>query len=183
LRLDSSEANGSIEDGYKVSLSIVIATFNEAANILGIIESICKTLNLSERTEIVVVDENSPDGTARLVEEYCRNSAKLFPNCEIKVIRRRSKLGLASAIMNGIQVSSGQNVVVMDSDFSHPPEIINEMLVELRRDSDIVIGSRYVKGGSIQGWNFKRYLMSRSASPFLNSILGTILPMGSYEYV
>lgn len=122
--------------------------------------------------EIIVVDDNSPDGTWKIAEEYARKSRD-NGGCEIKIINRRDAKGLSSAILAGIRASSGESVVVMDSDFSHPPETITKMIEELKRsDCDIVVASRYVEGGSITGWPFKRKLISKGATKIAQRSLG-----------
>ncbi|MDE1867329.1 MAG: glycosyltransferase family 2 protein, partial [Thaumarchaeota archaeon] len=93
--------------------------------------------------------------------------------CEIKLITRKDQRGLSSAILAGIRASIGESVVVMDSDFSHPPETIAKMIEELKRsDCDIVVASRYVEGGSITGWPFKRKLISKGATKIAQRSLG-----------
>jgi len=121
--------------------------------------------------EIIVVDDNSPDGTGKVVEEYAKKSkAWSYP---VQVIRRENKRGLSSAILTGIQHSKGEAVVVMDSDLSHPPQTIPKMMEELHSsDCDIVVASRYVKGGSISGWPFKRKLISKGATKIAQHGLG-----------
>ncbi len=122
--------------------------------------------------ETIVVDDNSPDHTAKMAEEYF-SSIREKTGHTINVIKRKAKDGLSSAILNGIQQASGNTIVVMDSDFSHPPHIIPKMIETLRKTScDIVIASRYVKGGSIQGWPFKRKLMSKVATTIAKKGLG-----------
>jgi dolichol-phosphate mannosyltransferase len=160
-------------------LSIIIPTYNESENILSLLASIKSSLCDSFNTEIIVVDDNSPDKTGNLVEDYSRNntdsSAQLHleysrttenysPNLSISVIHRSRKDGLVSAILEGIRSSNGQYVLVMDADFSHSPETIPKMISELENpDIDIVVASRYAKGGSIVGWPLKRKLISKGA--------------------
>lgn len=145
-------------------ISIILPTYNESKNIWGILDHIQKYLSKDFRVETIVVDDNSPDNTADIAEDYfC--SIKEKTSHTINIIKRKAKNGLSSAILHGIQEASGDTIVVMDSDFSHPPQIIPKMIDILKQTScDIVIASRYVKGGSIQGWPFKRKLMSRVAT-------------------
>jgi dolichol-phosphate mannosyltransferase len=121
--------------------------------------------------EIIVVDDNSPDGTSNTVEEYAKNSKN--HGYSIEVIRRENKRGLSSAIVTGIERAKGDAVVVMDSDLSHPTQTIPIMVEELQSsDCDIVVASRYVKGGSVSGWPFKRKLISKGATKIAQHGLG-----------
>ena len=153
------------------SLSVIIPTYNESQNILDMLRAISNNLPSSVESEIVVVDDNSPDGTAHIAEEYAKNSNKT--RLSVKVIHRPSKQGLSSAILAGIESAKGETIIVMDSDFSHPPETIQKMLDELQNPQcDIVVASRYVKGGSVIGWPFKRRLISKSATKIAQHGLG-----------
>src|SRR6478736_1683719 len=137
------------------SLSIVIPTYNESKNIIKILDSLRTALTREMNAEIIVVDDNSPDGTSQTVEEYAKNSAN--SGYSIQLIRRENKRGLSSAIVTGIECAKGDAVVVMDSDLSHPPQTIPKMVEELQSpDCDIVVASRYVDGGGISGWPFNK---------------------------
>ena len=152
-------------------VSIVLPTYNESENIIEIIKSLTHNLPSNLKTETIIVDDNSPDGTGKIVEEYIK-SLKNMANHSIDVIHRTTKKGLASAILNGVQHASGETIVVMDSDFSHPPQIIPKMLDTLKKyQCDLVIGSRYVSGGKILDWSIKRKLMSKVATLFAKTSL------------
>jgi len=154
------------------SLSIIVPTYNESQNILKILDSVGKILPSWIKTEIIVVDDSSPDGTGKVVEEYVKKSKK-ESGPSIEIIHREQKRGLSSAILAGIQSAKGETVVVMDSDFSHPPQIIQKMIDELQHpECDIVVASRYVKGGSVTGWPFKRRLISKGATRIAQHGLG-----------
>ena len=154
------------------SLSIIIPTYNESQNITKMLGIVSSCLPARTNAEIIVVDDSSPDGTGRMAEDYARK-ARTNGWCDIKVINRKDKKGLSSAILAGIRASIGDSVVVMDSDFSHPPETITKMVDELKKsDCDIVVASRYVKGGSITGWPFKRKLISKGATKIAQQSLG-----------
>lgn len=156
----------------QAEISIVLPTYNESKNIGGILEHIQKSIPRGILAETIVVDDNSPDNTAKVAEEYF-NSIKEKTSHTINVITRKAKNGLSSAILKGIQESSGHTVVVMDSDFSHPPHIIPKLIDTIKQTKcDIVIASRYVKGGSIQGWPIKRKLMSKIATGIAKKGLG-----------
>ena len=154
------------------SLSIIIPTYNESQNITKMLDIVSTSLPPTANAEIVVVDDNSPDGTGRIAEQYAQRS-RAVGGFEIRVINRRDEKGLSSAILAGIRASVGESVVVMDSDFSHPPETITKMVEELKKtDCDIVVASRYVEGGSITGWPFKRKLISKGATKIAQRSLG-----------
>ena len=108
-------------------LSIIIPTYNESKNILKILKSIGENLPKNILTEAIVVDDNSPDGTGKIVENYIEKVKKI-PFYTIDVIHRTAKKGLSSAVLNGIQFANGDKIVVMDSDLSHPPQIIPKMI-------------------------------------------------------
>ncbi len=153
-------------------ISIIIPTYNESKNIRGILEHIQKSIPKNLKAETIVVDDNSPDLTAKIAEDYF-HSIKEKTTHTISVIKRKAKDGLSSAILNGIQQATGNTILVMDSDFSHPPSVIPKMIETLKQTKcDIVIASRYVKGGSIQGWPLKRKLMSKIATLIAKRGLG-----------
>lgn len=141
-------------------VSIIIPTYNESQNILDMLRSIKENLPGSVSAQAIVVDDNSPDGTGRLVEEHLRGMKKIA-NYTIEVIHRKAKTNLSSAILHGIRHARGETIVVMDSDFSHPPQIIPKLLEALRNRCDIAVASRYIWGGRIDGWPAKRRILSR----------------------
>jgi len=156
-----------------VTFSIIIPTYNESENILRLINEIEKNLPPSDFTEIVIVDDNSPDGTGKLVQSYIndrydekqKEAGTKTTNCIVKIVIRTGKNGLIPAIMDGVKQSSGRNVIIMDADFSHPPEVIPKMMQELKMNPhSIIIGSRYIAGGKVVGWPKRRKLLSTGAS-------------------
>ena len=134
-------------------ISVIIPTYNEVDNIEDLIVGLRAVLRDVEY-QIVVVDDNSPDGTFYAVKQIAERDPHVLP------LLRQSKQGLASAIMHGYKESDGKIIVMMDSDLSHRPEDLPAML-EAVREYDIVIGSRYVEGGSILGMSAYRKLASR----------------------
>lgn len=136
-------------------LSLVIPTYNEKENISFLIEKIQKEFKTNKiKGEIIIVDDNSPDGTGALLEKLKKKQKNL------KVIHRQGKLGLSSAVLEGWKIAEGEILGVMDADLSHPPEKIKELFFEIEKNNfDFVIGSRYIRGGKIEGWNLKRKLM------------------------
>ncbi len=145
-----------------MKLSLVIPTYNEKENIQKLIKKIQEEFKASKIDgEIIIVDDNSPDGTANIIEELKKKQENL------KLIKRKGKLGLSSAVLEGWKIAKGDVFGVMDADLSHPPEKIKELFWTIEKnDADFTIGSRYIKGGKIEGWNFKRKLMSKTATLF-----------------
>ena len=137
-------------------LSIILPTYQEEENILELVARINQSLN-SYSYELVVVDDNSPDGTAKLAEEL----NKTYGN--IRVLKRPRKIGLASAIVDGIEIARGDVIAVMDADLQHTPELLPEMLRKIKEGYDVVVASRYVDGGKVEGWSLWRRLISRGA--------------------
>ena len=121
-------------------LSLVIPTYNEAENV----EELIKRTALSLRNvdfEAIFVDDGSPDGTAMAVEWFGKAHGYF------RVLRRKTKRGLSSAVMDGVRIAKGDIVAVMDGDLQHPPELLPKMLGEIRLGHDLVIASRYMKSG------------------------------------
>ncbi len=138
-------------------LSIVVPTYNERDNILPLVSEIEKNL-ASYSFEIIVVDDNSPDETWKYAANLCRSK-------NIVVIRRMNLRGLATAILDGIAFSRGEYVAVMDADLQHPPAYLRNMIDAAKaQDLDLVIGSRYMEGGGVEGWSRTRLLISRGAT-------------------
>lgn len=164
-------SQGELLEPEKVALSIIIPTYNESQNIAKILQAIKTSVSSQVATEVIVVDDNSPDGTAEVVAEF--GSLVSDDSIRIQVVRRPSKLGLSSAILTGVQSSRGEIVLVMDGDFSHPPQTIPHMVDALQDPAcDIVVASRYISGGNIIGWPFRRKLMSRGATKIAQVGLG-----------
>ncbi len=142
-----------------VLLSVVVPTYNERENLPILLERLEKSLRGVE-FEVIVVDDDSPDGTWRLALELARER---YP--WLRVVRRVGERGLASAVVRGFRESRGEYVVVMDADLQHPPEVVPRMLEAARSSgADLVVASRYVRGGGVRGWSRFRLLMSRWAT-------------------
>lgn len=156
----------------KAEVSIIIPTYNESENIIQVLKSIGEHIPKDIATEAIIVDDNSPDGTGKIVEDYITDAHNEI-GYTIEVIHRNTKSGLSSAILDGIQHSTGETVVIMDSDFSHPPKIIPQLVEEIKTSKcDIVIASRFVSGGAINGWSTKRKLISKTAKGIAKAGLG-----------
>jgi dolichol-phosphate mannosyltransferase len=151
------------EIGKKVS--IVIPTYNERDNIPPLIEGIRGALEPGWDYEIIIVDDNSPDGTQDIVSEMAAEDPR------IKLIRRPSKLGLGSAVAAGFAMAGGDYWVMMDADLSHRPEDLPNLLSALS-EADIVVGSRYIPGGGVVNWPLIRLIASRGASALGRLIVG-----------
>ncbi|NWG36046.1 MAG: glycosyltransferase family 2 protein [Nitrososphaera sp.] len=165
-------------------LSIVLPTYNESQNITRVIDSISDSIPEGTKAEIIVVDDSSPDGTGSVVADYANRLGQgMKKRLHIEVINRPGKMGLSSAILAGVESACGDVVVVMDSDMSHPPQTIPRMLEELAHSKcDIVVASRYIKGGGVSGWPFKRKLMSKGATKIAQYSLGITVkdPMSGF---
>jgi len=148
----------------QLELTVVLPTFNERDNIIELIEGIFESLGGVE-FEIVVVDDGSPDGTALL----CDQISVIRPN--VRVIRRSNKNGLASAVIDGIIAADAEIVAVMDADMQHPHSTLPRLLGMLNDGYDIAIGSRYVEGGSVEGWTFWRRSVSKGAIRIAHALL------------
>lgn len=122
-------------------VSIILPTYNEAGNIVDLIKGIEQVVKY--RKEIILVDDNSPDGTTKLVREYIRR----YHKHNILVQLRTENRGLTNSIRDGIGLAKGDVIVWMDCDFSHPPAVINKLLEKVKQGYDIAIASRFVKGG------------------------------------
>ncbi len=140
---------------------IIIPTYNEKENIEDIIKAIFKNVD-SLNVNILVVDDNSPDGTANIVKEMMRN---LFNN-RLFIFERKEKAGLASAYIAGFKcgIEKGYDIFIeMDADFSHNPVYLKEM-IKLSETNDVVIASRNIKGGGVKGWGLIRNIISKGGS-------------------
>ena len=145
---------------------VVVPTYNEADNIERLVREVRAAL---PDAGILVVDDASPDGTADLVE-------KLAPELgELEVVRRAQKSGLGSAYRAGFRwgLERGYEACVeMDADFSHDPAALPSLVAPVADGYGVVIGSRYVPGGSIPNWSWHRHLLSWSANRFASIVLG-----------
>jgi dolichol-phosphate mannosyltransferase len=145
---------------------VVLPTYNEAENIGPFLRAV---RDAAPTTDVLVVDDNSPDGTGRLAEEVGTEVGG------VEVLHRPGKDGLGSAYREGFArvLAAGYDVVVsMDADFSHDPQRIPEFLAAVDDGADLVIGSRYVTGGGTTDWPIRRQLLSKWGNAYTRSILG-----------
>jgi|GEM_PF-1966863 len=161
------------------SACIVLPTYNEASNIKPTLDSIYHRHKLYEsendekvRLDVLVVDDNSPDGTADIVRTYGQK------NRRVHLLLRKEKNGLGAAYIAGMQHAmrtlKPDAILEMDADGQHNPADIHRLINETRKGADFVIGSRYIPGGSVpQAWRFHRRLISRAANAYTKMILST----------
>ncbi len=145
---------------------IIIPTYNELENIQKMIPEI---FGLYENNlDILVIDDNSPDGTGRFVEELSKN------NNRVKIIRREKKSGLGTAYVEGFKFALKNDydfIFEMDADFSHDPKEIRNFLKAVK-DYDLVLGSRYIAGISVVNWPMRRLILSYLANLYTRIITG-----------
>jgi dolichol-phosphate mannosyltransferase len=149
---------------------VVIPTYNEAANVEGIVRATVAELErlVPDAHRVLIVDDNSPDGTGAIADRL----AESLPRVE--VLHRAAKTGLGHAYLAGFdRALSGdaELVIEMDADFSHDPRYL-EPLMAASRDADLVLGSRYVEGGGVEDWGLLRRLISRGGGLYARVILG-----------
>ncbi|MFN7804443.1 MAG: polyprenol monophosphomannose synthase [Planctomycetaceae bacterium] len=135
------------------SLLVVLCTYNERENIESLLPEIWRVV---PQAHILVVDDNSPDGTGTVVAEWMTREPRL------RLLSRPGKLGLGTATLAALQFAVDHNyawVANLDADFSHPPEILAAMLSQTP-NHDVVLASRYVPGGGVDGWPWYRHIMS-----------------------
>ncbi|HTU15557.1 MAG TPA: polyprenol monophosphomannose synthase [Solirubrobacterales bacterium] len=145
---------------------VLLPTYNEADNIGPMVEALKPKLSGGDR--ILVVDDNSPDGTGRLADELAA------ADDTVVVLHRREKEGLGPAYLAGFKVAldgGAELIVQMDADFSHDPAYLPRLIAGAET-ADLVIGSRYVPGGGITEWGQVRRLLSRGGSVYSRAVLG-----------
>jgi dolichol-phosphate mannosyltransferase len=145
--------------------AIIIPTYNEKENIVLLVEDI---VNLGLGSHVIIVDDNSPDGTGRLADELAAQHAG------VGVIHRAGKLGLGTAHIAGMKAALDggmDSILTMDADFSHHPRYLPGLLAALEH-YDVVIGSRYVPGGGTRYCTAPRKALSRGANLFARTVLG-----------
>jgi dolichol-phosphate mannosyltransferase len=137
---------------------MVVPTYNERERIAELVQAVFDSCHAQDiNVEMVIVDDNSPDGTGQIADELARALG-------IRVVHRKGKLGLGSAVVAGVAVASADVIGVMDADFSHPPAMVPKLFsVFEATQADIVVASRYVAGGSTPQWPLWRRISSRLA--------------------
>lgn len=147
-------------------LLLVIATYNEVDSLPSLISQLFAQIE----SDVLVIDDNSPDGTGKWCDEFARQ------NSSFSVIHRTGKLGLGSAALVGFKTAMANGyrwVGTMDADLSHDPSVVQKMLDLISAEEcDVVIGSRYVEGGRITGWPWYRKISSSLVNGFARFVLG-----------
>jgi dolichol-phosphate mannosyltransferase len=144
---------------------VCVPTYDEKENVVAIVEAV---LAAAPEVDVLVIDDNSPDGTGRLADEIAAREPR------VHVLHRAGKEGLGKAYLAGFAwaLARGYGLVLeMDADFSHDPRYLPAML-EAAREADLVLGSRYVPGGGTVNWGVARKLISRGGSLYARTILG-----------
>jgi len=148
-----------------MKIIVIIPTYNEKENIYQIIDAVLTT---HDALEILIVDDNSPDGTAQMVKELQKTEPR------VHLLERAGKLGLGSAYREGYVVALDKGadyIVQMDADFSHNPKYLLDF-IEHKDEYDVIIGSRYIKGISVLNWPLRRILLSYFANQYAKFITG-----------
>ena len=159
-----------------IKVFVVIPTYDEKDNVKRMAEAVLSQSFTSD-LHLLFVDDNSPDGTGEVIEGMMKSEPR------IHCLHREKKEGLGRAYVAGFQKAielGAERIVQMDCDFSHDPRDLSRLLAE---DADLVIGSRYVKGGDTPGWPFKRRLISRAGGIFIRTVTGMPLrdPTGGFK--
>ena len=139
-------------------LSVIVPTYNERDRLQELVAALFDAYaRAGLDAELIIVDDNSPDGTGRLADQLAKSA-------RIRVIHRAGKLGLGTAVIEGFTTSQAPIVGVIDADLSHPPVLLPRMLAIMQQHAaDVVVASRYIDGGGTRGWPLGRLLMSRLA--------------------
>ena len=147
-----------VDASQQPPLSIVVPTYNERDRLADLVAAVFAAYkHAGLNAELIVVDDNSPDGTGALADELAKQH-------RLTVIHRSGKLGLGTAVVAGFEAAAAPIVGVIDADLSHPPALLPKMLAIMQRESaDVVIGSRYIPGGGTSNWPFGRLMLSRLA--------------------
>lgn len=146
---------------------VIIPTFNESENIAKIIPEVLAHSDENNEFNVLVVDDNSPDGTAAIV--------KRMNNKNVFIIEREGKLGLGTAYVRGFNYAIENKfdlVFEMDADFSHDPKYLPEFLVKIDEGNDMVVGSRYINGVSVLNWPMGRLILSYVANIYTRLVTG-----------
>jgi dolichol-phosphate mannosyltransferase len=152
------------DESAALTVSVVLPTYNERDNISRLIEAILDALS-EWRTEVIVVDDDSPDGTWQVVQEKGADDPR------VRLIRRMGERGLTSAISTGIANAHGALVAWMDCDFSMPPEVLPQLARAVEAGADLALGSRYVPGGRDIGHSWVGLAFSRTINFFASLFL------------
>ncbi|HUT14222.1 MAG TPA: polyprenol monophosphomannose synthase [Thermoguttaceae bacterium] len=149
---------------------VTVATYNELENLPGLVEEIFRVV---PEVDLLVIDDNSPDGTG----DWC--DRKAAEDARVHCLHREGKLGLGTATIAGMRYGIEQGyryVLNMDADFSHQPRYLGDLIAGMDPPDgppvDVMIGSRYVPGGGVEGWPLRRHVMSRGVNCYARWLLG-----------
>ncbi len=158
-----------------VLISVIVPTYREAENVEQLVRrAFAATRSAGLPAEMVVVDDDSPDGTARVVEALSQRHP-------VRLVARKGKRGLASAVLDGFEQARGEILVVIDADLSHPPEKIPELVsVIASHRADFAIGSRYVRTGRVRNWPARRRIASRLATLLARPLVNAQDPLSGF---
>jgi len=152
-------------------VSLILPTYNERETVRDVLETARAELETSGYTvEVLVVDDDSPDGTGQFVEQTYADDD------DVKAIIRHDDAGLSSAVLDGLRRSTGRYAVVMDADGQHPPWRTSNLITQLNHGADIAIGSRHASGGGIQSWSRTRRVVSAVASVTARALVPSTRP-------
>ena len=150
-----------------MQVNVIVPTYDERENIKALVTQL---LALPTGVCVIVVDDNSPDGTGDIADQLAEENPG-----RVEVMHRAGKLGLGTAYIAGFKralVGRADLICTMDADFSHNPRYIPDMVAKIGQGYDLVIGSRYVPGGGTNGCTFDRKLLSWGANAFARTVLG-----------
>lgn len=157
-----------------MKISIIIPTLNERDNLKTLIPTIDKLVKPVHKTyEMVIVDDNSKDGTAVLLRQFERK----YP---LKTIIRKNEKGLSGAVIEGFKQAKGTHFIVMDADLSHPPELLPSIINAIKGGAEVVLPSRYMRGGGVEKWPWDRRIISLGATGMARLLTNASDPMSGY---
>ncbi len=165
----------------QIRLSLIVPTYNESRNLEELLRQLTAVLEpcLAGEYEILVVDDDSPDGTWAVAMRL----SERWP--AVRVMRRRSEKGLSTAVIRGWQAARGETLAVIDADLQHPPEVLARLWEAIQAGADLAVASRHTEGGGVSDWSALRRLLSRGAQllglALLPSVVGRVSdPMSGY---
>ncbi len=181
--LDLSVNDSNIKDS-PLDFSLILPTYNEAENIQNIVKILSNLLDkvVPNNYELIVVDDDSPDYTWQIALELISD----YP--QLRVMRRIHEKGLSTAVIRGWQAAKGKILGVIDADLQHPPEVLLDLLQNMKNGADLAVASRHIEGGGVSEWSMARRFLSRGAQMLgliiLPEVIGRLSdPMSGYFMV
>lgn len=152
-------------DGDSRGTSVIVPTYNERANVVPIVRS-CRRALTNGDSEVLVVDDDSPDGTWKVGQ-------RAFEDVDdVRVVRRTGDRGLGKSVVDGFDLARNDHLAVIDADFQHPPERLPDLVEALAdADADVAVGSRYLERSGIEGWSQRRKVISHGATTVTRAVL------------